>query len=194
MIRPRTWLSLKKSDSVWLSPNGADVGMCCSWPRRTAHREAAENSSGLLCEDPAKLKTCTTDIYLQNDCAHVGLSVHAPVETLAACPPTHARQQHNPQRSTCWVASLAFRLGSNFGRLHRLLGCHFDPLRRIAFSRVSHEGAEAARSLRTRGSERIRGGNSPAPLCMLRMHACRGGEGRFPLLISLAERYSETTR
>ena len=24
-------------------------------------------------------KTCTTDIYLQNECAHVGLSVHAPV-------------------------------------------------------------------------------------------------------------------
>ena len=23
-------------------------------------------------------KTCTTDIYLQNECAHVGLSVHAP--------------------------------------------------------------------------------------------------------------------
>ena len=25
-------------------------------------------------------KTCTTDIYLQNECAHVGLSVHAPVD------------------------------------------------------------------------------------------------------------------
>ena len=24
-------------------------------------------------------KTCTTDVYLQNECAHVGLSVHAPV-------------------------------------------------------------------------------------------------------------------
>ena len=24
-------------------------------------------------------KTCTTDSYLQNECAHVGLSVHAPV-------------------------------------------------------------------------------------------------------------------
>ena len=24
-------------------------------------------------------KTCTTDIYLQNECAHVGLSLHAPV-------------------------------------------------------------------------------------------------------------------
>ena len=25
------------------------------------------------------VKTCMTDIYLQNECAHVGLSVHAPV-------------------------------------------------------------------------------------------------------------------
>ena len=24
-------------------------------------------------------KTCTTDIYIQNECAHVGLSIHAPV-------------------------------------------------------------------------------------------------------------------
>ena len=24
-------------------------------------------------------KTCTTDIYLHNECAHVGLSIHAPV-------------------------------------------------------------------------------------------------------------------
>ena len=27
------------------------------------------------------LKTCTTDIYIHNDCAHVGLSIHAPVHT-----------------------------------------------------------------------------------------------------------------
>ena len=27
-------------------------------------------------------KTCKTDIYLQNECAHVGLSVHAPVHEL----------------------------------------------------------------------------------------------------------------
>ena len=26
------------------------------------------------------LKTCTTDIYLNNDCAHVGSSIHAPIE------------------------------------------------------------------------------------------------------------------
>ena len=24
------------------------------------------------------LKTCTTEIYIQNECAHVGLSIHAP--------------------------------------------------------------------------------------------------------------------
>ena len=28
------------------------------------------------------LKTCTTDVYLQNECAHVGLSVHAPVDNV----------------------------------------------------------------------------------------------------------------
>ena len=28
-------------------------------------------------------KTCKTDIYLQNKCAHVGLSVHAPVALAA---------------------------------------------------------------------------------------------------------------
>ena len=30
-------------------------------------------------------KTCKTDIYLQNKCAHVGLSVHAPVQLWAEC-------------------------------------------------------------------------------------------------------------
>ena len=30
---------------------------------------------------PVKRKTCTTDIYLQNDCAHIGLSIHAPVRS-----------------------------------------------------------------------------------------------------------------
>eukprot|EP01048_Picozoa_sp_COSAG05_P012670 COSAG05_NODE_1287_length_5276_cov_10.526173_4_plen_165_part_00 len=28
------------------------------------------------------LKTCTTEVYIQNECAHVGLSIHAPVGAL----------------------------------------------------------------------------------------------------------------
>ena len=37
--------------------------------------------SGEACHggERGAFKTCTTDIYLQNECAHVGLSVHAPV-------------------------------------------------------------------------------------------------------------------
>ena len=30
------------------------------------------------------LKTCTTDIYIKNECAHVGLSIHAPVDIVTA--------------------------------------------------------------------------------------------------------------
>ena len=62
-------------------------------------------------------KTCTTDIYLHKDCAHVGLIVHAPVSPHAlalsipdtACVPAHGHacaKQYVGKSQSCMVISL----------------------------------------------------------------------------------------
>ena len=57
-------------DSYWrrLSSSAADAPFCAS----------VSLSWGRLDAPARRLKTCTAEIFIQNECAHVGLSVHAP--------------------------------------------------------------------------------------------------------------------
>ena len=48
-------------------------------PHREEDPRSTAASLGMVGPEQTYFTTCTTDIHLQNECAHVGLSVHAPV-------------------------------------------------------------------------------------------------------------------
>ena len=55
------------------------------------------------------VKSCTADIYIQNDCAHVGVSVHAPVRSkMMVGAPVELLSEH-PVRITVVTPAAAAR-------------------------------------------------------------------------------------
>ena len=61
-------------------------------------------------------KTCTTDIYLHNECAHVGLSVHAPGDKawidICKNPPTACIDHTIPRGAGCSNSTVIYVRGS----------------------------------------------------------------------------------
>ena len=70
-------------------------------------------------------KTCTTDIYLQKDCAHVGLSVHAPASSRTATERRHAvsRASRSVRCASAASSSVPTEASTAVGCPRGLWGC-----------------------------------------------------------------------